>query len=98
MVRVVRQIPNIREGKEGEMRLLLLPKGGSLLYVKGGNQWHAIPSTEFNARYTRRREDLGTLERQIKSVADPDADGIFEGDGSITGGSGGGGSGGGSPL
>ena len=82
MIKVTKQIPNIREGAEGEMRMVLLPRG-NFLYIKGGGQCNSIPTTGFTTRNTSQREEMGTLQKNILSVADSDDDGDYDGGGSI---------------
>lgn len=68
-IKVQRQKPNRGEGAQGEMRLIIMARG-AWLYVKGGNQWHALvlnPSEEADQSARRRR---GDLQRNIQKVAD----------------------------
>ena len=75
-IQVQKQKPSNKVGIQGEMRLIMLSRG-AWLYIKGGNQWHTlnlIPSTAAN---TVARQGRGDLERKIKRVVDPEADGQF---------------------
>jgi len=79
-IKVQRQKPSRGEGAQGEMRLIIMARG-AWLYIKGGNQWHALhlqPSEEADQSSRRSR---GDLQRNIQKVADStwdNGDGIHE--------------------
>ena len=75
-IKVQRQKPGRGEGAQGEMRLVIMGRG-TFLFIKGGNQWHSLSLVPTESISTDARRKRGDLERNIKKVVDPDADGSF---------------------